>query len=272
MRRSGAPLNMLKQPNETRAVIVTGNSAQLACGARRAFTLIELLVVIAIIGILASLLLPALARAKTEALGIKCLGNLKQLQLCWLMYTDENDSRLPPQYTTVTAALPGAWILGNAQTDLTSSNLEHGVLFPYNQSAAIYHCPTDRSTVTSHPYLPRTRSYSLNWYLGSDPKVFYTPRIKLHYAEIASPSEVYAFIDEDDASINDGTYWCPEEIAPQWGDVPADRHGLGCNLSFADGGAQHWRWGWRKHGRHNGDLPVNADDKRDLERLWRASP
>jgi prepilin-type N-terminal cleavage/methylation domain-containing protein len=73
---------------------------------KRAFTLIELLVVIAIIGILASLLLPVLAKASERGRSIACHSNLHQMGIALEVYIDENNNRLPVMYDVPTNSVP----------------------------------------------------------------------------------------------------------------------------------------------------------------------
>ena len=233
---------------------------------RRAFTLIELLVVIAIIAILAALLLPALSRAKEKALRIACLSNIRQLQLCWHLYAHDNDGTLPMNY-----GLPGSWVLGNAKLDTTPANTQIGVIFPYCTSVAIYHCPADRSTVAGSKAL-RFRSCAMSvWMNGDDPGA--QPSVRnLSQILHPGPARTFVFADENEGSIDNGSFFVMAPGTWVWVNWPGTRHNLGGTLSFADGHVEWWKW--RDSAlRYNGSyyFSITPGD-RDLQRLQEALP
>ncbi|HWD18810.1 MAG TPA: prepilin-type N-terminal cleavage/methylation domain-containing protein [Verrucomicrobiae bacterium] len=227
-----------------------------------AFTLIELLVVIAIIAVLAALLLPTLAKAKGQALAINCIGNLKQLQVCWHLYADDFKDVLPPNDSVYNFESPTngeftqqlSWCQGNARADTNTAAIEAGLLYPYNRSTGIYHCPADFTTVEGHPNIYRNRSYNMSQSvngLGMVPipadsypvDVFQRCFMKLSAITNPTPSKLFVFIDENQGTLYDAQFGYPmPNYDYRWWDMPSDRHNQGANLSFVDGHVERWHW------------------------------
>lgn len=138
--------------------------------ASTSFTLIELLVVIAIIAILASMLLPALNKARDRAREIACTNQLKQMGLATFLYIEEHDDR----YMTNNTAT-GSWDYKLGQYDgrgalpTLSQNMWQEIVKGTDWSG-IYLCPSDVAGNTDDTLYYR-RSYSFNWYIKDDPQM-----------------------------------------------------------------------------------------------------
>ena len=225
------------------------------------------------------------SKAKATAQSTYCLNNLKQLQTAWKMYEGDHDDLFPPNISRTVAGNPqslsNSWVLGNAQLDTDTTNIINGSLYSYAGSTAIYRCAADHAMVTGNGSLPHTRSYSVNAWLGSVFQVYgqnwpasAPPGFILKTREsliiTPSPSDAYAFIDDNERTIDDGLFIVG---TISWYDYPADRHGQGANLSFLDGHEEHKRWADPKLGNPPpGSAPRPGGDATDHEWLIVHSP
>src|SRR4030042_1731381 len=245
---------------------------------KRGFTLIELLVVVAIIAILMAILMPALNRVKEQGKRIVCENSLKSLQLVWLMYADDNDSKIANgaggfhylpggSYTedgSNTNIIERAWVgagwgQGWDRPDVTDRGLtdaqkekaiREGALWEYAKDYGIYKCPTGRrgefvtySIVDAMNGLIRTGTATgSNHVTAKGNRVGATVLWLKRINEISSPAPAQRMVFVDEGAMTPDSFAVHYAQRGPWWDDPPVRHGDGTPVTWADGHVSHLKW------------------------------
>jgi type II secretory pathway pseudopilin PulG len=221
--------------------------------------LIELLVVIAIIAILAGMLLPALAKAKTRAQGIMCMNNGKQLMLAWRLYAEDSTDKLVGAEDNMRGRPNwfSGWIdfkgFNTANWDI-NVNMVNSPMWPYTgKSKDVYKCPADRSAVTvAGEIKPRVRSISMSqvfgngsWLPAPPANPAWRPYDKL--STIVHPAKTWVVVDEHPDSLNDAAFavqclGADKQSTAMIVDFPASYHNGACGFAFSEGHCEIHKW------------------------------
>ena len=197
----------------------------------RFFTLIELLVVIAIIAILASMLLPALNKAREKAKGIKCTGQLKQIGSGLLMYTGDFDAFLPQHVN----ASDGQWwfelIDGNAV-----KSTDPAPPCGYIKNKKVWICPSDVPQWAA--FHCNKISYGYNYRNLGKFSTIPTQNVVMKINNIRNPSSVLMVADSQ-TTLQEGKTRAYIEPTSAWTANVSKRHKKGSNMVFVDG---HTSW------------------------------
>jgi prepilin-type N-terminal cleavage/methylation domain-containing protein/prepilin-type processing-associated H-X9-DG protein len=238
---------------------------------KKGFTLIELLVVIAIIAILMGIIMPAVALARKQATGSRCLGNQRSLVLAWTMYATDNGGKMVGGNTYMEAGRTSfdLWVVGpvgtshwnTAATYVGSSvntvnlspkqrelvGLKVGKLYPYVKDTDSYHCPGDNRGKSSFAFpgnsdhLECFRSYSIPAGLNGERSYC---DVWTNVAQIKDSGRKYVFVEDvDPRGFNLGSWAINRSKSSyQWVDPIAIWHNKRSTLSFVDGHAEIHSW------------------------------